>query len=114
MWKNVVEDWRTEPEAPADRLEAKQPSIDNGLDVLDPKRYYDPEFMQQEWDHIWTKTWQLAVRETDLPDAGSYQTYEFGKESFLFVRGADGNIRGFFNNCRHRGNRLCQAEFGDA
>ena len=35
MSTNVVESWQINPNAEADDLEAKQPFIDNGLDVLD-------------------------------------------------------------------------------
>ena len=33
MSKNVVESWQIDPQAGPDNLEAKQPFIDNGLDV---------------------------------------------------------------------------------
>ncbi len=39
MSTNVVESWQINPDAAAEDLEAKQPFIDNGLDVLDPSRY---------------------------------------------------------------------------
>ncbi len=83
-----------------------------GLERLDGERYLTKEFMQAEWDHIWTKTWQLVTRVEDFPEPGSFVVHELGKESFLFVKGDDGEIRGFYNNCQHRGNRLCQAESG--
>ena len=51
--------------------------------------------MQQEWDSIWTKTWQLVCREADLKYEGSFITHEIGKESFLIVKGNDGKIRAF-------------------
>lgn len=89
---------------------AKQKSL--GLDRLDGERYLTQEFMQAEWDTIWTKTWQLGVRVDDLDEPGAFAVHELGKESFLFVKGDDGEIRGFYNVCQHRGNRLCQAEEG--
>ncbi|MBM4185665.1 MAG: Rieske 2Fe-2S domain-containing protein, partial [Gemmatimonadetes bacterium] len=81
-----------------------------GLERLDGERYYSREFMQAEWDHIWTKTWQLVARVDDFEEPGSFHVHELGKESFLFVMGEDREIRGFFNVCQHRGNRLCQAD----
>ncbi len=89
---------------------AKQKSL--GLERLDGERYLTPEFMQAEWDSIWTKTWQLGVRVDDLDLPGAFAVHELGKESFLFVKGDDGEIRGFYNVCQHRGNRLCQAGEG--
>ena len=88
------------------------PAPDLGLARIDGARFYSPEFMQQEWDNIWTKTWQIACRVSELPSPGSFYVHELGKESFLFVRGEDAVIRGFYNLCQHRGNRLCQAEQG--
>ncbi|MBM4205349.1 MAG: aromatic ring-hydroxylating dioxygenase subunit alpha [Gammaproteobacteria bacterium] len=83
-----------------------------GLERLDGERYLSREFMQAEWQQIWTKTWQLVTRVTDFDEPGAFHVHELGKESFLFVRGDDGQIRGFYNLCQHRGNRLCQVENG--
>ena len=83
-----------------------------GLERLGGERYLSSEFMRAEWEHIWTRTWQLAVRVDDFEEAGSFVVHELGKESFLFVKGDDNEIRGFYNNCQHRGNRLCQIESG--
>lgn len=90
----------------------REPIPNIGLERIDGERFYSEEFMRAEWDKIWTKTWQVAVRETDLPEPGCFQTHELGKESFIFVRGEDGEIRGFFNVCQHRGNQLCTVEYG--
>ncbi len=83
-----------------------------GTERLDGERYLTHEFMQAEWRHIWTKTWQLVTRVSDFDEAGYFHVHELGKESFLFVRGEDGEIRGFYNVCQHRGNRLCQVDIG--
>jgi phenylpropionate dioxygenase-like ring-hydroxylating dioxygenase large terminal subunit len=83
-----------------------------GLDRLDGERYLSREFMQNEWSSIWTKTWQMVARVDDFEEPGSFVVHELGKESFLFVMGEDGEIRGFYNVCQHRGNRLCQMESG--
>ena len=92
----------------------RTPIPDIGLEPVDGERFYSPEFMRREWERMWTKVWIVAVRESELPDPGSFRTLDFGKESFLFTRGEDGVIRGFYNVCRHRGNILCQSEEGDA
>ena len=83
-----------------------------GLDRLDGDRYLSKEFMQAEWEHIWTKTWQLVTRVDDFEEPGAFFVHELGKESFLFVMGEDQQIRGFYNICQHRGNRLCISESG--
>jgi len=112
MWKNVVESWQIDPDAGEESLEAKQPHIDNGLDVLDPKRYYDPDFMAREWDQLWTRTWQIAALETDLPEPGDYSVYRLLKESIIVVRQNDGSVKAFYNVCAHRGNQLVHNDRG--
>jgi phenylpropionate dioxygenase-like ring-hydroxylating dioxygenase large terminal subunit len=41
-----------------------------------------------------------------IPDTGDWMTHSVGAENFLFARQADGSIRGFYNVCPHRGNRI--------
>ena len=77
-----------------------------GHDIIPAERYFSPEFMAQEWQHIWTKVWLLGGRSDDIPEAGDYICTELGKESVLLVRQADGTVAGFHNVCLHRGNRL--------
>ena len=79
---------------------------------LDPERYYTREFMDKEWDRMWTRIWNFAGFATDVPDTGDYFTCELGHDSFVFVRGEDDRIRAFYNVCQHRGARLLQSESG--
>jgi len=57
---------------------------------------------------IFARTWQNVGRVEQLPRPGSYFTKELGAAgtSVVVVRGTDGEIRGFHNICRHRGNKL--------
>lgn len=80
--------------------------------ALKPERYSDPAFAQREWNEVFCKTWQVAGRTTEIPDAGDFITFELGKESFLIVRQEDGTIRAFYNVCQHRGNRLTRQHEG--
>jgi phenylpropionate dioxygenase-like ring-hydroxylating dioxygenase large terminal subunit len=84
-----------------------------GLERIDGERFHSAEFANGEWEHIWTKTWNIGCHESELPDPGSFRTHTLGKETLLFVRGEDAVVRGFFNICQHRGNVLCQTSGGD-
>jgi phenylpropionate dioxygenase-like ring-hydroxylating dioxygenase large terminal subunit len=105
-------DFRVNPDAPAGSLEAKQPPVDNGLDVPDPSRYHSPEFMRKEWDRLWPRVWLLAGVTSDIPEEGDYFTFDIGHESILVVRQADGGVKAFYNVCPHRANRVALNEFG--
>lgn len=98
--------------AAEDAVDVKQPYIDNGTGRLDPKRYYSSDFMKDEWDHMWTKTWNLAGPLSDISDPGDYFLFDLGRESIIITRTKEGDIKAFYNVCPHRGNRLLREEFG--
>jgi len=112
MVKNVVESWQIDPHAGPDNLEAKQPFIDNGLEIMDPARYYSKEFMALEWECLWTRTWLIAGIETDIPEAGDYTVYRLKHESVIVVRQEDGSVKAMYNACAHRGNQITQNDRG--
>jgi phenylpropionate dioxygenase-like ring-hydroxylating dioxygenase large terminal subunit len=69
-------------------------------------RYTSPDFARAEWEHMWTRVWLMAGRESDIPEPGDYMTFEIGVESLLILRQKDGSIGVRHNVCMHRGNRL--------
>src|SRR4030095_16683080 len=48
-----------------------------------------------------SRSWQIAARIDQLSKPGSYVTTEIGGEPIVLVRGHDGELRGFYNVCRH-------------
>ena len=66
-------------------MDGKDPSNLRG-DSIPQERYYDREFMQQEWEHLWTKIWHLAGREQQLEEPGDYIVHDFMHESVLLCR----------------------------
>lgn len=91
----------------------RTPSIDRDTplpDIGDTRfsgdRFCSPQFMQQEWSQLWRRTWNMGPRREELREPGDYVTHELGRESFIFVAGDDGAVRGFYNVCQHRGRRI--------
>ena len=109
---NIVESWQIDPEAAQDSLEAKQPFVDNGLEVPHPERYYTTEFMDREWERLWTRTWLIAGVETDIPEPGDYSVFRLRRENIVIVRQDDGSVKALYNVCAHRGNRLVHNDRG--
>jgi len=93
------------PDAPVDSLDAKQPAIDNGHRVHDKSGYFDPAYMQLEWERLWTNSWLIAGVSSDLPEVGDYFLTEIRHESFIVTR-TDSGIKAFYNVCPHRGAQL--------
>ncbi|MGI9228864.1 MAG: aromatic ring-hydroxylating oxygenase subunit alpha [Gammaproteobacteria bacterium] len=92
----------------------KQPDPELGNDVIGKERYTSHEFMQLEWERMWSKVWLLGGLEIDLKQPGDYIVTELGPESILIVKQTDESIRAFYNVCQHRGNRLRPAGMGTA
>ncbi len=76
----------------------RKPIPQIGFQRIDGERFFSREFMDREWEHIWTRTWHVGVHVTELPDPGSFRVHELGRESLLFVRGEDGRIRFQYTN----------------
>ncbi|MDE2597834.1 MAG: aromatic ring-hydroxylating dioxygenase subunit alpha [Sphingomonadales bacterium] len=67
-------------------------------------------YAEAEGDRLWAKVWQQAGRVEELPDVGSFITYNIMKDSILIVRAEAGDgpdaIKAYHNVCPHRGRRL--------
>jgi len=77
------------------------------------ERYTTDQFMELEWEHIWTKVWLLVGRAPEIPKSGDFLVENIGPESFLIIRQNDGSVRTFYNVCRHRGSRLVMESEGN-
>jgi len=82
--------------------------------LLPGRAYHDPqihEFERQQW---FRRDWIVVGREEDAPSAGTYFTAELDDEPLLIARGRDGELRAFFNVCRHRGTAVVEEPCGKA
>lgn len=79
---------------------------------IEGSRYWSREFMDREWEGIWTKTWLIGGLAAQVAKPGDFFTYDIGRESILVTHGDDGQIRAFYNVCPHRGKRLVMEEEG--
>ncbi len=70
--------------------------------------YVSEEYARAEADRLWPKVWQVACREEEIEQPGDFVTYDIQDESIIVLRGKDGSIRAFHNQCRHRGRRLTE------
>jgi phenylpropionate dioxygenase-like ring-hydroxylating dioxygenase large terminal subunit len=80
---------------------------------VDFTRYYDPAVAKLELEKIFSKTWQIACRDEDIPDVGDRLPVEIGPLSFFVVRTAPDAFKAYYNACLHRGTKLC-AKRGNA
>ena len=71
--------------------------------------YISESYARAERDKLWRKVWQQVGRVEELPEVGSYLTYDILDDSIIVVRSGDNESDGFrahHNVCMHRGRRL--------
>jgi phenylpropionate dioxygenase-like ring-hydroxylating dioxygenase large terminal subunit len=76
--------------------------------------YSDPEVYEREVERIFARCWLYVGHEAQIPEPGDYLTTFMGEDPVVLWRAASGEARVFLNTCRHRGNRLCMYERGNA
>ncbi len=64
--------------------------------------YFDPARFEEEKQRIFSRTWQVVGHRSQVSNPGDYFTTNLVGEPLLIVRGNAGELRGFFNVCRHR------------
>jgi choline monooxygenase len=64
--------------------------------------YFDRDVAAQERELIFGRTWQVIGHRHQVDSPGDYFTTQLVGEPLLVVRGADRELRAFYNVCRHR------------
>lgn len=70
--------------------------------TLPASLYLDPSVFGLEKDRIFGRAWQVAGHCHQSANPGDFFTTTLHGEPMLLVRGTDGELRGFYNVCRHR------------
>jgi len=74
--------------------------------------YISEEYARAEGDKLWAKVWQHVGRVEEIPEVGSYITYDIANDSILIVRTAHDTIKAYHNVCPHRGRKLVGTPHG--
>ena len=101
-WQDVLDqDSRPVP----DFLRAESPYL-NGFGDIPKDRYLSREWHEKEKACLWSRVWQFACREEQIPEVGSYIVYEIADQSYLVTRVSEDEIKAYPNVCLHRGRLL--------
>ena len=76
--------------------------------TLSAEYYLSDAIYALEKQRIFYRTWQYVAHESMLPDPGDYITLRLCDENLFVIRSDDGELRAFYNVCKHRAHELLQ------
>jgi len=86
--------------------------VEQGL--ISRRIFIEREIYEQELERIFSRCWLFLCHESQIPHPGDFFSTYMGEDPVLVVRDTEGQVHAFLNVCRHRGNRLCRADAGNA
>ena len=92
------------------RAMSAQPSATlAGLEPSLPSSWYSSAaIFALEKERIFCREWLCVARAEELAEPGAYRVLDVLGESIILTRNREGQLRAFYNVCRHRGARLCR------
>ena len=88
------------------------PDAVDGALTLPAPYFYDEGVFLKERDRIFYPGWHCVAHLNGLKEPGDFVTFDIFDQSVIVARGDDGELRGFYNACQHRGNRLLDQRRG--
>ncbi|MBV8285259.1 MAG: aromatic ring-hydroxylating dioxygenase subunit alpha [Candidatus Eremiobacteraeota bacterium] len=89
-----------------------RPTVGAGAMTLDAAWYTSPAAFATERERIFSQRWILVGREEQIDKPGDYFVADVNGESIIVTRDSQRAIHAFYNVCRHRGTRVCEASSG--
>ena len=80
---------------------------------LDNRIFTDQAIFTQELAELFAKVWLFVCHESELANEGDFRTTLAGGKPIVVVRGEDGDIRSFYNICRHRASPVVREDSGN-
>jgi Rieske 2Fe-2S family protein len=87
-------------------------SYQQGARTMPGEYYTSPDILAEEQERIFARSWHCVGRTSAIASAGDYVLRTVAGESLIILRDRSGDLRAFFNVCRHRGTRICEIPKG--
>ena len=81
---------------------------------VDRAIFSSEELYKQELEQVFGRSWLFVGHESQVAKANDFSAAYMAEDPILLTRDAKGKLHTFLNMCRHRGNRICRADRGNA
>ncbi len=88
--------------------------VDNKTGTMNRTVFSDKDIYQQELEQVFGRCWLFIGTEYQVKNNNDFFANYMGEDPILLTRDGKGKLHAFLNMCRHRGNRICRADAGNA
>ena len=91
-----------------------QELVDGKKGYVNRRIFTDQNLYQQELEQVFGRSWLLVGHDSQVSKPNDFIANYMGEDPVLLTRDSKGKLHAFLNMCRHRGNRICRADAGNA
>ena len=80
--------------------------------LVDNRVYFDRSTYEAERERIFLKSWNFVCHESEIPNPGDFLTTTAAGQAIIICRNGAGDLRAYYNACRHRAAQVVCEERG--
>ncbi len=88
--------------------------VDTQHGLIDRRIFFEQDIYQQELEQVFGRSWLFIGHESQVSNNNDFTATYMGEDPVLLTRDSKGRLHAFLNMCRHRGNRICRTDHGNA
>jgi methanesulfonate monooxygenase large subunit len=82
--------------------------------LVDNRVYTDGRTFEVERERIFLRLWNFVCHESEIPNPGDFRATVVAGQPIIVCRNLKGELRAFFNTCRHRAAQVVREDCGNA
>jgi phenylpropionate dioxygenase-like ring-hydroxylating dioxygenase large terminal subunit len=81
--------------------------------LVDNRVYTDPKLFADERERLFLRVWNFVCHESEVREPGDYITTTAANQPIIVARTKTGEVRAFYNTCRHRAAQVARDTSGN-